>query len=921
MITSGIIWRMALKNLRNSWKQTLLTILAGSIGAMLIAISAVNYESVKHSGDDWLERRLGPIGWKLVPDGAAAEGFSADDIEEMNKSTTTYTEKFMLLPYVMTETTLLAKDPSSGEERAVLSQLLMGFSMETATELDPEGAALWNAELSDDELIINEQTASLLGVVVGDTVTVAAGPERKLFRIAVVAEERGLTGFRDSGGYNGTVIASENAVRMLTGKTEGRYDAILAGTDNPNYPAYGFPLPLEVKYSLVFLKNDYQNRISQMNLTLLIGLISIVAIISSLLFMRQVLVMIGESRQEIYGILRAIGFSKGNISAMFFVEAFLLSLCSAVVGTLFGLAAGYGAVAWLYGGYAEELARMTGENIPISPYVSVAGIAIVFGVVFLFLAVISLLAARKAGKVRMVEALRGPTSESDTPRSRWRKIITVIGAGAGLGAVGVHFYQAFVETPDLMGPEPPLLFALCWIVACCVLLFIAIYLLGVVQRPLMRLLQTLKLPQLSIMLAAKYPRKHIGRTYTAALLFALVMMTITFTASMLQTVLTNFDSERNPQSIYGYGGYASYRTPEERAKIETTAAADPFLQERIKGTFTVEPFMLSIQKNGIASAIVSVTEELMKDGGYELFGRSPEFATDEEAWRAVQNNPQYIILPYYYTTTDKFSHGNTTPMEAGQSITLPVYENKLRGPSDPYEPVMSKPFTIAGFSTPYSADPGSNYFYGAAYMHPSVVQEVKPYGYKWPQHTDLGFVLFDFDYENIALSQELEERFAILGMMTFKVPYLNNQATMLTSKQIGNGFIGFTVISACIGLLGLAVIQFRAVRERSHQIAMMRCIGIPGKHIYWMFFIEGFFISAIGLLVGWAIGTSGSRIVTESISSNVRAYEQPIDIAYPIILLSVILLGLLAASLLINIAPSRSALRLKAADALRMGNE
>jgi len=920
MITSGIIWRMALKNLRNSWKQTLLTVLAGSIGAMLIAISAVNYESVKQSGDEWIEQRLGPISWKLVPENPAAGGFSNEDITTMKNNTTTSTERFMLLPYVMTETALLSKDASSGEDRAVLSQLLMGFSFEAAAELDPEGTTLWNAGLADDELIINEQTAELLGVAVGDTLTVAAGSANKQFRIAAVAEERGLTGFRDSGGYNGTVIATENAVRMLTGKTDGRFDAILAGTDNPDYPVFGFPIMFEVKYSITFLKNDYINKVERLNLTLIIGLISIVAIISSLLFMRQVLIMIGESRHEIYGILRAIGFSRGNISVMFFVEALLLSLCSAVVGTLLGLAGGYGAVAWLYGGYAEELARMSGENIPVSPYVSAAGVAIVFGSVFLFLAAISLLAARKAGKVRIVEALRGPSSDSGTPRSLWSRTSAAIVTAAGLGAVCVHFYQAFVEAPK-MGTDPPLLFALCWIVTCCVVLLWGIYLLGAFQGPLMRLLQAMKLPQISIMLAVKYPRKHIGRTYTAALLFALVMMTITFTASMIQAVLTNFDSERYPQSVYGYGGYASYRTPEERAKIEATAAADPFLQERVKGQFAVEPFMLSIQKNGVASAIVPVTEELMKDGGFELFGRSPEFATDEEAWRAVQNDPKYIILPYYYNQTEQYSHGNTTSMEAGQSITLPVYEDKLRGPSDPYEPVMSMPFTIAGFSIPYSADPGSNYFYGAAYMHPSVAQEVKPYGYKWSHHTELGFVLFDFDYKNIALSQELEERFAILGIMTFKVPYLDNQASLLTTKQIGNGFIGFTVISACIGLLGLAVIQFRSVRERSNQIAMMRCVGLPGKHIYWMFFIEGFFISAIGLLVGWAIGTSGSRILIESLSSDVRAYEQPFDIPFPIMLLSVIVLGLLAASLLINIAPSRSALKLKAADALRMGNE
>ncbi len=52
--------------------------------------------------------------------------------------------------------------------------LFIGFSMEEAARFDPAGAELWKDGLADDELIINRETARLLKVDTGDTLSVAA---------------------------------------------------------------------------------------------------------------------------------------------------------------------------------------------------------------------------------------------------------------------------------------------------------------------------------------------------------------------------------------------------------------------------------------------------------------------------------------------------------------------------------------------------------------------------------------------------------------------------------------------------------------------------------------------------------------------------------------------------------------------------
>jgi ABC-type antimicrobial peptide transport system permease subunit len=673
-------------------------------------------------------------------------------------------------------------------------------------------------------------------------------------------------------------------------------------------------------YNVEYLKYDFQNKVDQMNYSFIIGTISIVAVVSSMLFMRQVLVMIGETRREIYGILRAIGFSQSNISAMFTVEAILLSLFSALLGTLIGILGGYSLIRLFYGAYAEELARMAGNSMPIHPYVSIWTAAAVFAVILLFLSVISLFAARKAGRFNIVEALRGPSEGEGAHKGRNNQRFAVrLLTAAGLLATCIHFILAFVQPPELNG-ESMLIIASTWLIACCTVLFLSLALLGKMDKPLQRLLRFIGVPPLSLMLAVKYPRWHRGRTYTAALLFALVMMTITFMVCIMQLILATGNVNRTNQTVFGFGGYASYQTAAEKMKIETAAANDPFIREHVKGTMSAEPYMLTMIEDGIAQAVVPVTKELLQNNDQKLFARSPAFSSDEAAWQAVLNDPEYIILPHFYMVEDPLFPWDITLVKAGDSITLPIYEEKLRTSQESLAPAQQRTFIVAGF-VPNDAANLLMDFYGATFMHPNVVEELRPIGHKWPDQNDLGFVLFQLDYKDVRLTQALEERFALQGVLTFNVPYLKNSAGQLMNRQIGYGFVGFTVISACIGLMGLAIIQFRAVRERSKQVGMMRCMGLPGKQIYWMFFIEGFIISAVGLLVGLAIGSSGVRIFAENMRKDIRVYEEPIIYHYPYDILLPIIGGLLLASFLINIAPARAALKLKAADALRMGNE
>lgn len=281
------------------------------------------------------------------------------------------------------------------------------------------------------------------------------------------------------------------------------------------------------------------------------------------------------------------------------------------------------------------------------------------------------------------------------------------------------------------------------------------------------------------------------------------------------------------------------------------------------------------------------------------------------------HDPELIILPYFYKTRDDVVH---TGLQGGDSATFPVMEyKKFSFLDEPKVQALEKRFTVAGFVQNEAHEHLIDY-YGATYMHADVVQELKTHSFKWENQKALGFVLFDFDYRDAELAQQLEASFAMNGVLGFTVPYLNNSAEYLMNKQLGNGFVGCAVFAGMISLMGLAVVQYRTVRERGRQIAMMRCIGVSGRQIFWMFMLEGIAISSLGLLTGWGIGASGAKLFAESAKQDMPEYHTFVT-GYPYEIIVPVMLGLLVLSVLVNIAPARAALKQKPAEGLRASEE
>ncbi|MCQ6558202.1 ABC transporter permease [Paenibacillus mendelii] len=927
MIGTRLVWKMAWENMRRQWKQTLLTTAAGAIGALLIAVSFVNYQSVKHSGDAWIDARFGPIDWELRPKNEQTSEFTAEEAESIIAEYKQGGAAIRFLPVIQGDSTLIAGSQAGSEQqRSKTGMLVIGLSGQRAKSFDSTQPEVWGRDLRFDEAVIDEDTALDMDIRQGDAIQLMDHEgKRQLFQVRLAAKQTGLTGFRGgNAAAAGTVIVSEEAARKLVGMKQPGYHTLLAGRTDPGLPVAGFTYygkSDSAIFQLRLLKYEAENKADNLNISFIVSMISGVAVASSALLMRQVLIMIAEGRRGMYGVLRAIGISRRQIGGIFAAEALLLSIFSAAAGTLLGTAGGYALVKLFYGVYSEELSRISGANIPVTPYVSIAGTVQLFAVIAIFLGMIAVVVAWKAGRIRIVDALRDGTAgaASYPGRKSKRRFVLLIGCAI---VVAAHLYQSLIAPPELSGSRIGAVLFL-WLCGCIGAVILILHAVSGGAGMIGAIARRLGFPDVSVLLAVKYPNAHRSRTLTISLLFAFVMMTITFMSSISTMVLTVNDVDRNNQTMLGFGGYAGYTTPEQKASILSVIERDKQIADSITSVTTVEPYMLLMEERGSAQAVIPVTEALVRGGGLKLIERDARFESDEDVWKAVMNDPAYIVLPITDRDVSLVGTGTDaqTRIKTGDRITLPVYENKLRSSKDEWKPLTEQSFVVAGFADENSDNKARIQVYDATYVNEEVHRQLRKYGHKWPNQDELGFVLVQFDYRHVETAQRLKDRFVVNGIMTFQAPYSDNAAEQLVNRQLFRGFIGFTALSALIGLLGLAVVQFRAVRERSRAIAMMSCMGLSGAQITRMFVLEGSIVAASGLLTGWAVGTTGSNLFIHTLSQDVKPYEEAIPFHYPYDMIVPMLLGLLLAALLINIGPARSALKLTPADALRSSEE
>lgn len=256
---------------------------------------------------------------------------------------------------------------------------------------------LRNLETTQGGIIIGEELAERLGLGMGDVVaaTAASGNVRTM-RIAGLFK-RGRAQLGPNTGY---VLLRE--AQALLGRPHV-INRIGVRLSDP-YAAETFAARLEGRFG--YKAQSWQERSADI-LSLLVtrnvimySVVGAILLVASFGIYTVVSNSVSDKRRDI-AIMRSIGFSAGDLQAVFVVEGVLL----AAVGVVFGWALGTGLMALL--GTLEFPVGGDVERIPMDR--SPRQYAIAAGASFLAGALAAWLPARKAASVDPVEILRGST--------------------------------------------------------------------------------------------------------------------------------------------------------------------------------------------------------------------------------------------------------------------------------------------------------------------------------------------------------------------------------------------------------------------------------------------------------------------------------------------------------------------------------
>ncbi|WP_173218683.1 ABC transporter permease [Paenibacillus alba] len=901
--------------------------------------SIVFFQSFDESGNRWLKKHYGPIDWELRPP-TNNPFFTAEELPAIEQYLKPH--KLQQLSAVTFETRVSKVDGNLQSVRTGMRYLGIGLDFSQASIFDKDNS-LWNLSLSPDQIVLSDAIATPLELIEGDTVALTdVKGEKHLFQVKKIVKEKGISGYRGSSSTEGTLLIGLSTARLLAGIPDHAITSILTGMiDNSlkNTEPSHFPSPSPLFEVREQKQSDF-NQVQQMKKKhgFTFVLCSLTAVMAGALLMIQILLMLADARKETTAVLRAIGFQRRQTETIFFIEALLINLLSTGIGLVLGIPLGCGIIVLFEWLNRDLIFAYSAHTVPITPYISLWSILVTGIIILCLLMLTSVIACYKLGNLKIVSALRGDANKVE-PRMAFRHVKIRIGLTLCSAVIlGIHIVQlvtgkgiAIIIGEGDSSLIQSLSVLVLWFVSSLSSLYIVVQILPFIQKLLKPLLQRLGIGEAAQILAFRYPAGNYRRTFVVTLLFSCCFMLLTLVVIITQHNYRNI--EQKPYTVLGYPAYIKYGTDSEKQRILSILNQDQELGGITQNSSIMEPYMIQTASNGAILAksqlnLTSPSDAFLSGGTPKLSERSANFASDEEAWKAVMSNPQYVILDKKYSYAPEewpsvYGMGKqiSRKLIVGEHLKLDVYE-KPAGPNTPgfgKEPrtVDSIDIQIIGF-----ADTSTGLeFYNVMFVHPHIYDKLKAQGYRWETTPEKGYIMLPLLSKETSYLRKIEEHVVTLGINGFTAPGISEASEDISTIQMLWVFNGFMILAMGIGLAGLAILQFRAVKERSKTIAMLRCIGLSTRFVRQMLLLEGTMIGWTGLLNGCLFGSTGGYMIVKLLESTKKPTDPALSFYYPWEFVLPIACTLMLLTLLLNLEPSERILRLSPSEAVRSADE
>jgi putative ABC transport system permease protein len=937
-----VILRLAVRNAMRRKGEALLVVLGSLLGTAIITSSFIVGDTLNATIRDQARTRLGPID----------EIALVHDAHQLDAVVQRITAKPLpgtdgVLQVTTSSVAVIAKSAVTGQQVAEPDGFVQELDFDAGRafggNVEDTGLADAGATPAADEAVLGVDLADELGVDVGDQIDVFAFGQTRTFKVRNFVPRLGVAGFHP--GFHtrapnifvapGTMAAMAAAAppgavlpegRVLISNVGGVFDstgpsdAVIRELQIRTAGLGPIEFTDEKQQTLAFA--DRQGR----NFTRLFGLIGSFAVVAGVLLLINIFVMLSEERKSELGTLRALGFTRRHLIRVFGVEGTAYSLLAAALGVVTGIGVGAIVVRATEGIFAQGQRGIAELRFSVTPASLIAGFLTGLGIAMITVWGTSV----RISRLNIIRAIRD--SPEPPPEPRTARTLRPEIAGIAFGLAVLAF--GLVATQPIAALLGPALVAACLVpvlstrvprrhaitLPCLGLLTYTVFAFTLVPSVFdnsdiqVFFVQGLVLVLSGVILAvtndeqfhwvsnrlaaaggglatrlglanplAKRVRTGLLLGMYSLIVFVLVFMAIFAAVFQAQAPRITADTaagfdlrvDSNPGNPV---------TPALLQKDAAVAVAVPLVRADAE-------FQTSADQTPVPQRVTGFDMTLLANGGPKLTARDARYPTDQAAWQAVLDSPEFAVVP-----ADFFGSGGNGPARAsvhvGQRVML---VNTATG--------RRHPLTIVGLVG--SLDPAENGAMVASGNLPTFVErtsasrfyvEVKP-----GQHPDdvarhLQGALVAYGVKADTFGSLVDDR-------------LSGQAQFISLLE------GFLSLGLLIGIAGLGVVMVRAVRERRREIGMLRAMGCPAGVVRRAFMIEASFIAVQGILIGAVLGLITGFSVLGS-SSTFGGEALPFTVPWTtLILLSV---AALVASLLAVSAPATQASRVKPAVALRM---
>jgi putative ABC transport system permease protein len=387
------------------------------------------------------------------------------------------------------------------------------------------------------------------------------------------------------------------------------------------------------------------------------------------------------------------------------------------------------------------------------------------------------------------------------------------------------------------------------------------------------------------------PIAHRVRMLLTVMPFALVVFTLTYTEGLGNLVTT----ELRAVAPTFAGDYTVFADSSSVNAFDFKSFRSAGLTHVARtgtrfATFTYDP-----TRNSKVWPVTAFDEDLFAVTPPLLVDRAKEYRSDVEAYRAVLDDPDLVIIDPNFLFEGIFGTGSDDPAsvpKVGDSYTM-------------FNPVTGQARDVRVAATRYPDVLGNGPLYGAPGARQMFGDQLVLSDAFLVHRGDHGAFIDDLQRAGIDHGVQARDT------------KLTSEAATGTIKGLINLFRADLGIGITVGVAGIGVVLIRSVRDRRRTIGTLRAMGVDASEVGRSFMIEGAFVAVQGLIVGVVFSyLCVLALPKTNLIRSLLGFEPGLPSPPPTVLF--IAVGLFLAALLASVLPARAASRIPPAVALRL---